>query len=187
MNAYKLYARQFLLLPVFCAVCLLSVAGVFKKTSTCNNNISFINKEQEAALPDSNTLKEALADFLAKVDSAQVDEIIPYYDPGFVSVRVVDAGPFIKMDYNQMINFWKMISERKGNAGSFNYKGIVTQSTTVHYIEIQGNTAYVLLTRIKNFGNGPEPVFYNLIWLYKNNKWYLSREIVHQRTLPSFH
>jgi hypothetical protein len=155
-------------------------AGFYK----CGNSFTGMN---EPALSDSNSLKQALADFLAKVDSGKSAAVIAYYDNNFLSVRVVDAGQFIRMDYTQMVNFWKSLSARQPAANGLNYKAITTQSTTIHYIEVLGDTAYVLLTRVKDLGNGPEPMFYNLVWVSKNNKWYLFREIVHQRTLPNFH
>lgn len=136
---------------------------------------------------DTNLLRQVVMDFIAKADSGKVNDVINYYDPGFLSVRVVDAGQFIKMDYNQMISFWKMITGRQSMASGSIRKTITSTSTVIHYMEIIGDTAYVLMTRIKDFGSGPEPVFYNLIWVNKNSKWFLLREIVHQRTAPNFH
>ncbi len=136
---------------------------------------------------DTNSLRQAVIDFIAKADSGRVNDVINYYDPGFLSVRVVDAGQFIKMDYNQMVSFWKIIMGRQSVANGSNRKTITSTSTVIHYMEMIGDTGYVLMTRVKNFGSGPEPVFYNLIWVNKNSKWFLLREIVHQRTAPDFH
>ncbi len=136
---------------------------------------------------DSNSLRQAVMDFIAKADSGKVNDVINYYDTGFLSVRVVDAGQFIKMDYDQMVSFWKIITGRQTAANASNRKTITSTSTVIHYMEIIGDTGYVLMTRVKDFGSGPEPVFYNLIWVNKSNKWFLLREIVHQRTAPNFH
>jgi hypothetical protein len=137
--------------------------------------------------PDSNLLKQALLDFMAKADSGKINDVIAYYDSHFLSVRIVDAGQFIKMDYAQMVGFWKSMAARMTSAGNVHPAVIVTQKTTIHYMEILSDTAYVLMTRIKDLGNGPEPMFYNLVWVNKNNHWYLLREFVHQRTMPNFH
>ncbi len=138
-------------------------------------------------ITDTDVLKQTVISFMAKTDSDKYAEIIPYYDTNFLSIRVVDAGQFIKMDYKQMVYFWKMQSDKQAERNTLHRQAIVTQKTTIHYIEILGDTGYVLLTRIKDLGSGFEPMFYNLIWTRKNNKWYLLREIVHQRTMPSFH
>jgi hypothetical protein len=134
---------------------------------------------------DSILLNIALTTFLHSVDSGKVEAVISFYDSGFVSIRVVDQGPLIKMDRQQMINFWKMVTGKKpaGTPG-INYKAITVEKTTVHFTEIIGDMAYVLLTRIKDLGSGPEPMFYNLVWKKRGNNWFLFREIVHQRTLP---
>lgn len=134
---------------------------------------------------DTNTLKRAFLNFTSKVDSGKYSEAIPYYDTNFLSIRVVDAGQFIRMGYKQMVRFWNLQSEKQLPANTFRHQAIITQRTTIHYMEVLGDTGYILLTRIKDLGNGPEPMFYNLIWIRKKDKWYLLREIVHQRTMPN--
>ena len=49
-----------------------------------------------------------------------------------------------------------------------------------------GNTALVLVTRVKDLGNGWEPLFYSLLWTRQDLTWRLSREFVHQRTVPNW-
>jgi hypothetical protein len=90
------------------------------------------------------------------------------------------------MNYNQMVSFWKMQSAPQPSGNIFSHKEIITSSTAIHYIEIVGDTANVLVTRVKDLGNGAENIFYNFIWINKNNKWYLFREFVHQRSMPKF-
>lgn len=104
---------------------------------------------------DSSLLVKTLQDFIQKADSEKYTEIIPYYDSNFVSYRLVDSGPFIKMTYSQMISFWKMQATRQPSSTGFNHKAIINQSTNINNIEILGNVAYVLLTRVKDLGNGP--------------------------------
>ncbi|HEY2726979.1 MAG TPA: hypothetical protein VGI61_07385 [Parafilimonas sp.] len=182
MNNRKTFVLFFSLSIAFYSIAASSTRKLFLQRT--NGSLHEILNEH--AFADSNSLKKALMDYMEKVDSGKYAEIIPYYDSNFLSIRVVDAGQFIKMDYNQMIYFWKMqLSKQTSN--SFNHQAIVTQKTTIHYMEILGDTGYVLLTRIKDLGNGPEPIFYNLIWINKNNQWYLLREIVHQRTMPNLH
>jgi len=136
---------------------------------------------------DTSSLMNAFRDFIQQVDSGRSDQAIAYYDSAFISIRVVDAGQFIKMDYQQMISFWNMQKNRQKSTSGFSHMAIKNQNTIIHFVEIIGNTGYVIMTRIKDLGSGFEPLFYNLIWINKNGKWYLLREIVHQRTLPTVH
>jgi hypothetical protein len=142
---------------------------------------------KKGTVADSNSLKQALNDYMMKVDGGKYLETIPFYDSSFLSIRVVDAGQFIKMNYAQMGSFWKMQAGKQREQNVFDHDAILTQKTTIHYLEVLGNTGYVILTRIKDLGNGPEPMFYDLVWTTKNDRWYLLREIVHQRTLPNTH
>ncbi len=184
--------------PVFfrnllCLIAFLFAYSINASASSPINNKIFLfdkvvfNTAGNYVFADSNLLKQTLKTFMDKADSAEYAALIPYYDSGFLSLRVVDEGPFIKMDYKQMIAFWNMQLNRQQTANSFNHRDIINGKTTIYYIEISGDTATVILTRIKDLGKGPEPMFYDLTWINKNNKWYLFREIVHQRTMPSFH
>jgi hypothetical protein len=47
-----------------------------------------------------------------------------------------------------------------------------------------GDTGLVLMTRVKDLGNGWEPMFYNLVWKRQNGQWRLLREFVHQKSAP---
>lgn len=175
---------------------LVTISGLQPKTAAgipiSGSNLYYYHKPSWkpvclTPVPDTGSLRKAVVDFIAKADSGKIKDVINYYDSNFLSVRVVDAGQFIKMDYNQMVSFWKMLAGRQTEANASNRKAIISTSTVIHNLEIIGDTGYVILTRVKDFGNGNEPVFYVLIWVYKNNKWYLLREIVHQRTMPKFH
>jgi len=134
---------------------------------------------------DTMSLKNAVNKFIQAVDSGKIEDVIAFYDDDFKSIRVVDEGPLIKMDRQQMIYFWKMITSKNPSGGAGpNRQQIIAQNTTIHYTEVTGDTGYTLMTRIKNFGSGPETVFYNLVWHFTGNHWQLVREIVHQHTLP---
>ena len=184
MKNYKLFIALSII------ICFASFSANALQSSRNENNHQSIRPDIFSGIQDyadSDLLVKTLQDFMQKADSEKYAEVIPYYDSNFVSIRVVDSGPFIKMNYSQMVSFWKMQATRQPSSKSFNHKAIINQSSTVNNIEILGNTAYVLLTRVKDLGSGPEPMFYVLIWTFKKGKWYLFREIVHQRTMPNFH
>lgn len=132
---------------------------------------------------DSTLLDRALHKFMQSVDSGNVAQVIPFYADGFKNIRVVDEGPLITMDRQQMINFWKMQSNKKN---VFDQQKIVVEKTTINFKEVLGDMAYILLTRYKDLGSGIEPMFYTLVWKKLDNKWLLFREFVHQRTMPKF-
>lgn len=132
---------------------------------------------------DSIIVGQALQKFMQSVDSGNAEQVIQFYDADFKSIRVVDEGPLIKMDRQQMVYFWKM---QAGKKNAFQQQ-IVVEKTTINFKEVVGNVAYILLTRYKDLGSGIEPMFYNLIWKKSDGKWLLFREFVHQRTMPKFH
>lgn len=187
MDTKKNYKLFLLLSFLFCSAGnLVNAVPIDRNVSNYNDiNVDIFSGIQNYT--DSNLLVKTLKDFMSKADSGKYAEVIPYYDSNFVSIRVVDSGPFIKMNYNQMVSFWKMQATRQPTSKVFSHKAIINQSTTIHNIEILGDTAYILLTRVKDLGSSPEPMFYVLIWTFKKGNWYLFREIVHQRTMPKFH
>lgn len=150
------------------------------------NTVCFGAVETSAggAADDSILLNQAVTAFLQSVDSGKIENIISFYDPAFKSIRVVDQGSLVQMDRQQMINFWKMIAGKTAGTGGISRQTMVAMKTTIHLTEIINDLAYVLLTRIKDLGSGPEPMFYNLIWKKSSGHWYLFREIVHQKTMP---
>lgn len=130
MHNKKVFVLAFLFSVVFCILSSKPIAASFtEKVRLQRINGSFHEVLNEGLFPDSNSLKKALTDYMEKVDSRKYAEVIPYYDSNFLSIRVVDAGQFIKMDYNQMVYFWKM-QLNKQTANSFNHQAIVTQKTT---------------------------------------------------------
>lgn len=129
------------------------------------------------------SLKDAVTHFLEAADHGDVATIASTYEPDFMCVRVADEGGFVQLTREQMLGFWK---NAIGNAagGSPVALSIPTQKTTIHFAEVVGDTGYVLLTRIKNIGNGWEPMFYNLVWKRQGANWRLLREFVHQKSVP---
>jgi hypothetical protein len=104
------------------------------------------------------------------------------YAPEFMCVRVADEGGFVQLTREQMLAFWNATSSPP--AGQPGTHSIPTQKTTIHYAEALGDTGFVLLTRIKNIGNGWEPMFYSLVWKRQDSNWRLLREFVHQKSIP---
>ncbi len=134
---------------------------------------------------DTLSLKIAVGKFIQSVDSGKIDNVIEFYDDDFKSIRVVDQGPLIKMDGQQMIYFWKTLVSRNQSASTGPNRGqLAVQNTTIHYVEVTGETGYVRMTRIKDLGSGPGTLFYNLVRRFTKNQWRPEREIVHQHTLP---
>jgi len=129
------------------------------------------------------SLREAVEHFIQAADQGDLVTVVSIYDPGYVCVRVADEGGFVQLTRDQMITFWKTaIGKTAGGHPVTN--SIPTQKTTFHYAEVIGDTGFVLLTRIKNIGNGWEPMFYNLVWKRQGANWRLLREFVHQRSIP---
>jgi hypothetical protein len=120
-------------------------------------------------------LRRTVEQFIEAADHADADSVGSMYAPDFVNVRITDAGEIVRLDRGQLLSFFS-------RAGG---KHIPTKTTTIHQVEIVGDTGYVLLTRVKDLGNGWEPMFYSLVWKRRGEGWHLWREFVHQRALPN--
>jgi hypothetical protein len=131
-----------------------------------------------SATPQS--LEGAINRFIAAADGGEVAAIAATYAADFTCVRVADNGGFACLSGEQMLAFWG--SPTKTGAGQKH--ALPTRSTTIHHAEIMGGTGLALLTRVKDFGHGWEPVFYTLLWQLESDRWRLVRELVHQRTVP---
>jgi hypothetical protein len=119
-------------------------------------------------------LKYAVEHFIQAADRSDTAKVAGMYDSRFINCRVSDAGEFVRLDRNQLLSFMERA------AGPH----FPTRSTTIHHVEVVGDTGFVLLTRIKDLGNGWEPMFYSLVWSRQDGDWRLLREYVHQRSLP---
>jgi hypothetical protein len=137
---------------------------------------------QAQGLIDS-SLRDAVEHFIDAADRGDIATIVSIYDPKFRCVRVADEGGFVELSREQMIAFWKNVTG-KTTGSQPGAPVILTQKTTIHYAEVVGDTGFVLLTRIKNIGNGWEPMFYNLVWKKQGSNWRLLREFVHQKSIP---
>jgi len=126
-------------------------------------------------------LRQTLDRFLGAADAVDLDAIAAIYTADFLCVRVADEGGFAHLTREQMLSFLKQATsgEAKGHS-------VPVKNSVIHHAEILGNTALVLITRVKDLGNGWEPLFYSLLWTRQDLTWRLSREFVHQRTVPDW-
>jgi len=129
------------------------------------------------------SLRDAVEHFIEAADKGDVKTVAGTYAPEFICVRVADEGGFVQLTREQMLAFFRNATSSLpgGQPGAHS---IPTQKTTIHYAEALGDTGFVLLTRIKNIGNGWEPMFYNLVWKRQGSDWRLLREFVHQKSIP---
>lgn len=120
--------------------------------------------------------------FLADVDSADIAAVVATYAPEFLCVRVADEGGFATLTREQMAAFLNRPGGHATAAGA----SIPTRETAIHHAEMIGDTGVVLLTRVKNLGNGWEPLFYTFLWRKQEEHWQLLREYVHQKNIPKW-
>lgn len=130
------------------------------------------------------TIKKKIEYFLNCVDNGFVELIVELYDTQFECVRIIDEGGFVKIDRNQMVEFWTNLSPQINQPIIDKKETLHVKNTIIHHTEIIGDLGIAVLTRIKNIGNGWEPMFYNLILKKRNDEWKLLREFVHQKSMP---
>ncbi len=126
-------------------------------------------------------LRQTLDRFLGAADAVDLDSIAAIYTADFLCVRVADEGGFAHLTREQMLSFLKQATSGEAQGHS-----VPVRNSVIHHAEILGNTALVLVTRVKDLGNGWEPLFYSLLWTRQDLTWRLSREFVHQRTVPNW-
>ena len=129
------------------------------------------------------SLRDAVEHFIEAADKGDIKTVAATYAPEFMCVRVADEGGFVQLTREQMLAFFRNATGSLP-AGQTGTHSIPTQKTTIHYAEALGDAGFVLLTRIKNIGNGWEPMFYNLVWKRQGSDWRLLREFVHQKSIP---
>lgn len=127
------------------------------------------------------TLRETVESFLAAADSGNVDRLAATYAPDFLCIRVADAGGFAQITADQMLSFL-----RRAFSGQAVGHTVPAKNTIIHHAEVLGDSAVVLVTRMKDLGNGWEPLFYSLLWRKQGSNWRLLRECVHQRSVPNW-
>src|SRR5262249_37104343 len=94
--------------------------------------------------PKETDLRQAVDRFIAAAHRAEAEAGAAAYDPDFTCVRVADEGGFARLPREQMLQFFSRAGDRAGGGHS-----IPTKGTTVHHVEVIGDTGYVLLTRTK--------------------------------------
>jgi len=119
-------------------------------------------------------LRQALDRFIAAADKGDSKTIVAMYDPAFTNVRVADDGGVVRLTREQVLQFLERATA----------KPFPTRETRTEHLEVVGDQGFVLLVRIKDLGQGWEPMFYSLVWKKHGDDWRLLREFVHQRTLP---
>jgi len=129
------------------------------------------------------SLRDAVEHFIEAADQGDIKTVADTYAPEFMCVRVADEGGFVQLTREQMLAFFRNATSSLP-AGQPGAHSIPTQKTTIHYAEALGDTGFVLLTRIKNIGNGWEPMFYKRVGKMQGGDWRLLREFVHQKSIP---
>jgi len=127
-------------------------------------------------------IQRVVEQFAKAVDSRDVAAVAASYSPEFLNVRVADDGGFVRLNRAQIL---ALLKPPQGG-GAPEIQSIPTRETVIHHAEVVGDLAFVLITRVKDLGNGWEPMDYRLVLRKWDGKWELLREFVHQRTTPKF-
>jgi len=122
-------------------------------------------------------LRKAVERFIAAADRGNVADVSAMYHPDFVNIRVADEGGVVRLTREQVLQFLA-----RPGVGS-----LPTKETTVQHAEVADDQGLVFLVRVKDLGQGWEPMFYSLVWKKQGGDWRLWREFVHQRRLPKPH
>jgi hypothetical protein len=116
--------------------------------------VLFSNIAVGQSTADTTSLRQSVNAFMEASDKANIAVISAMYDPTFENVRVADQGGVISLSRAQILNILQMPGRPV----------IPTQSTTIAHLEVIGDMGFVLLIRVKDLGNGWEPMFYSLVW-----------------------
>ena len=123
--------------------------------------------------------------FLASADSADTASLVEIYESNFTCVRVADDGGFVRLSREQMLAFLEQaVKDATARPNGIGHASVQTRETIIHHAELIGDTAQMLMIRVKDLGNGWEPMFYSLVWKKQGDDWRLWREFVHQCRLP---
>lgn len=126
--------------------------------------------------------KEIIGRFIDAADKGDAAALAAIYSPDFLNIRVADDGGLASLTGAQILS---ILRAPEGGEHS-----LPARETVIHRTEITGDSGYVLMTRVKDLGNGWEPMFYSLIWGLvwdrMGAKWQLLREFVHQKSLPAW-
>jgi hypothetical protein len=131
-------------------------------------------------------LRNIMGRFLAAADSADTASLAEIYDRTFTCIRVADDGGFVHLSRQQMLAFLDQTVKDAARSSGSGHAAVQTRETTIHHAELVGDTGLVLMTRVKDLGNGWEPMLYNLVWKKRDGNWHLLREFVHQKSTPEW-
>jgi hypothetical protein len=131
-------------------------------------------------------LRQAMENLLASADKADVASMAAIYDKDFLCVRAADEGGLGRLTREQMQVFLDQAVKKAGRGPASGHAAVQTRETTIHHAELIADTAYVLMTRVKDLGSGWEPMFYTLVWKKQVGGWRLLREFVHQKSTPKW-
>ena len=132
-------------------------------------------------------LRSLMGRFLASADSADTASLAEIYDQNFICIRVTDGGGFVRLTREQMLAFLEQaVKDATTRLSGSGHAAVQTRETTIHHAELVSDIGLVLMTRVKDLGNGWEPMFYNLVWQKQDGHWRLLREFVHQKSTPQW-
>ncbi len=158
-------------------------AGSGRQSGSSARNIGATNMDV-VANPE---LRNTMGRFLAAADSADTASLAEIYDRSFTCIRVADDGGFVRLSREQMLAFLEQaVRDATARPGGTGHAAVQTRETTIHHAELVGDTGLILMTRVKDLGNGWEPMFYNLLWKKQDGDWRLLREFVHQKSAPQW-
>ena len=126
----------------------------------------------------SSELQQAVEQFVTAFDQGDAAALASIYSPDFLNIHVDGSDTMAQLTGEQILYILK--------ASNGAAHALPAKEPVVHHAEDSGDSGYVLMSRLKNLGNGWEPVFYNLIWRKTSEKWLLFREFVWQNAFPAF-
>ena len=132
-------------------------------------------------------LRSSMGRFLASADSADTSSLSEIYARNFTCIRIAEDGGFIHLSREQMLAFLEQtVRDATTHPGGNGHATVQTRETIIHHAELINDTGLVLMTRVKDLGNGWEPMFYDLVWKKQDGNWRLLREFVHQKSVPQW-
>ena len=121
-------------------------------------------------------LIEQTKNYLAAVDSGDIDTMERFYDDSFVNIRYDKAGHaanISKQVFLGMLRKWAQAGD--------DHPLVAAQDTTFVATSEYGDCASVLMIRDK----GDETVSYNFVWKQLGTEWRIIREFTFQDALPN--
>jgi len=159
-----------------------SKVGAVKSGSHANDATAI-----DAKIIPNPELRQAMGRFLASADRADIASLEIIYDNDFSCVRIADDGGQAHLNREQMLSFLdQAIKTASSQSTKTGHASVQTRETKIHHSELTGETAFILMTRVKDLGSGWEPMFYNLVWKKRDGNWRLLREFVHQKVAPQW-